>query len=149
MAITADRALQLLTRVMDPEIPGLSIVDLGMVDSIKVDESGVHVDLIPTFMGCPALDLIRQRVQDALGDAPAVVRFVHTKPWTTQMVSAQGRAALTQWGIAPPTDSPAGVRCPLCGSPNTRRTSAFGSGLCRASFYCHDCAQPFEQMKSI
>lgn len=150
MSPTRDEVVQALRRVMDPELPTVSIVDLGMVGNITIDEEKVGVDLIPTFLGCPALDLIRQQVEAALKGWPAEVRFVHNKVWSSSMISAKGRQALTEWGVAPPADDPeASVPCPFCGSRHTGRSSDFGPSLCRSLYYCHDCSQPFERIKTI
>ncbi len=148
--MTQEQVMEILKLVMDPEIPAVSIVDLGMVGDVRVNEEHVHVDLRPTFLGCPALDMIRRRVVEAFPAGTADVEFVHTKPWTSDLISLQGRESLQQWGIAPPS-AMAGekVPCPLCGSENTSRSSHFSGSLCRSLYYCHDCAQPFDHMKTV
>jgi ring-1,2-phenylacetyl-CoA epoxidase subunit PaaD len=150
MVTNQNQAMEILKQVMDPEIPTLSIVDLGMVEDVRVDAAGVHIDLMPTFLGCPALDMIRERVEAAFPNVQTVVKFIHTKPWTSDLISIQGRESLREWGIAPPAAGSGNpVLCPFCGSGNTSRSSHFGSSLCRSLYYCQDCAQPFEHMKTI
>ncbi|MHB1612392.1 MAG: 1,2-phenylacetyl-CoA epoxidase subunit PaaD [Sulfobacillus sp.] len=143
-----DQIIEVLRQVMDPEIPGLSIVDLGMVGDVSVEGDTVHIDLIPTFLGCPALDFIARNVEKAMAGRPVAIRWVHDQPWSSSMISARGRQALSEWGIAPPSEQ-SEVTCPFCGSHHTSHTSPFGPALCRAVYYCHDCAQPFEKIKTV
>lgn len=147
--VSEHEILTKLQQVMDPEIPGLNIVDMGMVSRIRIGET-VEVDLLPTFLGCPALDVIRRRVEDALHEYQPVVRFTYDIPWSSDRISPEGRSQLLRWGVAPPasaeTQDPA---CPLCGSSNIEKQSRFGPTLCRALYYCRDCQQPFEAIKVI
>lgn len=138
-----------LRRVVDPEIPTVSIVDLGLVHRVEVGDT-VRVQLLPTFVACPALDAIRAAVEDALHafGAPVEVEFTFEVPWTTERLTDAGRAGLRKAGIAPPTE-PADVRCPHCGSPQVVMNSAFGPTLCRSLFYCRCCRQPFEAFKPV
>jgi len=139
-----------LTRVHDPEIPPCSITDLGIVSAVRVDAAAVEVDLLPTFAGCPALDVIREDCATAVAAAApgrAVrVRFVNAPPWTSERITSAGREALESYGVAAPSEG-APRACPYCGSRNTVQESAFGPTLCRATHYCRDCRNPFEAFK--
>ncbi len=151
-----------LADVSDPEIPGLSIVDLGIVRDVQVGPGRVRVELLPTFIGCPAVELIRDAVLERLAPFAATVEAEVTfvEPWTTERITPQGRRQLSERGFAPPTGLPLGrdlpliptidvAACPWCGSSNTRLENAFGTTLCRAIAHCGDCLQPFEQFKTI
>jgi ring-1,2-phenylacetyl-CoA epoxidase subunit PaaD len=148
-----------LADVHDPEIPTLSIVDLGIVHDVRVDGAGIRVELLPTFVGCPALDLIRDSVRERLASfgRPVEVAFTFAVPWTSDRITPQGRASLRRGGFAPPSasDGPqlvsleAPVACPFCGSTRTIQENAFGSAQCRSIRYCTACRQPFEQIKTI
>ena len=148
LSIAAIEAL--LAGVHDPEIPTLSIVDLGLVHDIRVEDEQIVIQLLPTFVACPALGLIREAVVDAVGvlGRPVEVRFTFAVPWTTDRLTAAGVAGLRRAGIAPPAE-PADVRCPFCESASVVMDSAFGPALCRSLFYCRDCRQPFEAFKPI
>ena len=139
-----------LAEVADPEIPVISIVDLGIVDRVSVGYNGVTVDLLPTFVGCPALEMIEAAVADRLRafGVPVDVAFTRRVPWTSDRITAAGRSHLRAAGIAPPAD-PADIRCPWCDSPRVVMDSAFGPTQCRSLFYCRDCRQPFEALKTI
>jgi ring-1,2-phenylacetyl-CoA epoxidase subunit PaaD len=143
--------LAALATVHDPEIPVLSIVDLGLVAEVTVDGGRVSVDLMPTFAACPALHVIRQEVERRLRDLPGVeavaVRFVLEPVWTVDRISPEGRERLRSFGIAFPGE--AAPPCPYCGSTATRRESAFGPTLCRQVYYCDGCRQPFEALKAV
>ncbi len=145
-----DAVLDILRRVADPEIPTVSIVDLGMVDRIEVGPDRIEVELLPTFVGCPAQDLIRSTVIEALAPLgrPAVVGFSFRRPWTSDRITDLGRERLAASGFAPPAE-PAAVRCPYCRSGRVAMDSAFGSTQCRSLFYCRDCRQPFEAFKPV
>ena len=136
-----------LADVADPEIPVLSIVDLGVVERVAVDERGIEVDLLPTFIGCPALDAIRDAVATRLArfDRPVDVRLSHATPWTTDRITVRGRAALRAAGIAPPDDP----CCPWCGSTDVAMDNLFGPTQCRSVHYCRGCRQPFEAFKPV
>lgn len=142
--------LAALDEVMDPELPMLSIVELGMVGRIVIEADGIRVEILPTFVGCPAIELIRSAVErrlDALGQ-PVHVVTTFAPPWSSERITPAGRAALAAAGIAPPT--PVGeVRCPLCGSARVVIDNVFGPTPCRSLFYCRDCRQPFEAVKPI
>jgi ring-1,2-phenylacetyl-CoA epoxidase subunit PaaD len=157
-----DRVSDALAEAMDPEIPACSIVDLGMVERVRVSDEAVEVDLLPTFVGCPAKDLIGEDVQRAVravADGREVrVRFVHDPAWTTDRITDRGKAALRGYGIAPHWDRPAspmaislmkasGLPCPYCGSSDTVQESSWGPTPCRAAHYCRSCRNPFEGFK--
>lgn len=148
-----ERVRDILRTVHDPEIPTVSIVDLGLVHDVRV-ESGpdgrIAVELLPTFVACPALDVIRSTVGDALAGLgrPVDVAFTFAVPWTTDRLTPAGRAGLAAAGIAPPSP-PEDVACPYCGSVRVAMDSAFGPTLCRSLFYCRDCRQPFEAFKLV
>jgi ring-1,2-phenylacetyl-CoA epoxidase subunit PaaD len=138
-----------LAEVMDPELPMISIVDLGMVGAVGVTDS-IDVALLPTYVGCPALDLIRGAVVDRLAafGVPVTVRATFETPWSSERITPAGLAALASAGIAPPTDV-ADARCPLCASADVVRDSLFGPTQCRSLYYCRTCRQPFEAIKPV
>ena len=146
--------------VPDPEIPTLTIEDLGILRDVRVDERGhVEVDLTPTYSGCPATEVIRRDVEHALaahGVRDATVRTVLSPAWTTDWISPAGRRKLERTGIAPPAHigtaqalplRALAVRCPQCGSEHTTELSRFGSTPCKALRRCGDCREPFDHFK--
>jgi ring-1,2-phenylacetyl-CoA epoxidase subunit PaaD len=140
-----------LADVPDPEIPVLSVVDLGIVHRVAVADDGIEVAILPTFVGCPALDVIRTDIADRLGQRfgrPVRVDTTFAVPWTSDRITPDGRAALQRAGIAPPA-APEDVRCPYCASADVAMDSAFGPTQCRSLFYCRGCRQPFEAMKLV
>jgi ring-1,2-phenylacetyl-CoA epoxidase subunit PaaD len=155
------RARALADAVPDPEVPVLTIGDLGVLRDVTVDPTGrVTVVITPTYSGCPAMETIRTDVERTLHDNgfPDVeVRQVLSPAWTTDWMSEDGRRKLTEYGIAPPTGRRAAgpvaltlaVRCPRCGSPDTRELSRFGSTACKALWRCRSCAEPFDHFKAI
>jgi ring-1,2-phenylacetyl-CoA epoxidase subunit PaaD len=161
-ALAPERVWDALAGIPDPEIPVISIVDLGVVRDVRVDDRRVHVELTPTFMGCPALDAMRARMEEVirgLGAEPDV-EVVLDDSWSTDRITAEGREKLRAAGFAPP--APRGpapptlvqlergpFRCPWCGSTSTRLENLFGPTPCRSLRYCDDCRQPFEQFKTI
>ena len=151
-ASTATRAqvLAALADVADPEIPNVSIVDLGMVLDVQVDRERIVVELLPTFVGCPALEVIKSSVVDALAPlgTPVDADFTWRVPWTSDRITPRGRERLASSGFAPPA-APEEVTCPYCGSERVAMDSAFGPTQCRSLFYCRDCRQPFEAFKPI
>jgi ring-1,2-phenylacetyl-CoA epoxidase subunit PaaD len=151
MTPTAASVREALADVADPEIPGISIVDLGMVGRADVDAGGIHVSLLPTFVGCPAIEMIQGAVRERLArfGRPVDVEVSFATPWTSDRISPAGRQKLKDSGFAPPTDDLAAVACPYCESPNVAMSSAFGPTLCRALFYCRACRQPFEAFKPV
>jgi ring-1,2-phenylacetyl-CoA epoxidase subunit PaaD len=159
--MSKDKILQILEEVMDPEIPTLSIVDLGIVTNIDLPDDGtVNVTLTPTFSGCPALrvmeDLVKQKILQQ-GYKSVTVNTSFDTQWNSNMISEKGKAALLKHGLAPPpkhngyvelnvlSDTP----CPLCGSRNTTLKSPFGPTLCRSLHYCNNCKNAFEGFKPV
>lgn len=149
---------QALYEVYDPEIPALSVLDLGMVRTVSCTDGRVQVQLTPTFMGCPALAMIERAVENRVGRVEGVheveVEFVYDEPWTTERMTETGKQRLKEFGIAPPACSLLQMKtltadCPYCGSSHTRVENLFGPTACRAVFYCDDCHQPFEGMKPV
>jgi ring-1,2-phenylacetyl-CoA epoxidase subunit PaaD len=147
-----------LADVMDPELPMLSVVDLGIVHRVTVAQpSGpIEVAILPTFVGCPALELIKASIVDRLSDfgRAVLVEATFEVPWTTDRISQTGRDALTEAGIAPPGSAALielgpRVPCPHCGSSRTRLENLFGPTQCRTIRYCADCRQPFEAIKPV
>jgi len=153
---------RLLESVMDPEIPVLSVVDLGIVRHVReTGVSSVEVGVSPTYTGCPATAVIRADIERALradGYQQVKVVDVLSPPWTSDWISERGRERLRRYGIAPPAQAVANPRrlfarppvaCPRCGSQTTERISEFGSTPCKAHFRCSDCAEPFDYFKCI
>lgn len=149
-----------LDEVMDPEIPIVSVVEMGIVREVRVENDRVVVAMTPTFAGCPALDAIREGIRErvrALGVERVEVKTVLAPPWTSDRITEPARAKLKSLGLAPPPmhggnvafylDEP--VACPYCNSSNTRVTNTFGPALCRAIYFCRNCNQPFEQFKPL
>jgi ring-1,2-phenylacetyl-CoA epoxidase subunit PaaD len=161
--------LAALQDVPDPEIPTVSIVELGMVGAIEVDDAAVRVELLPTFVGCPALEMIQRTVADRLAGLgrPVEVNVSFATPWTSDRISPSGREKLRRSGFAPPPHLRAGrtlpmvdvlptidtvsdpVPCPYCGSNRTTLESVFGPTQCRSIRHCPDCRQPFEAFKPV
>ena len=140
-----------LATVTDPEIPVLSVVDLGIIHRVAVGDDAIRVAILPTFVGCPALDIIRASIAERLEARfrrPPVVETTFEVPWTSDRITPSGREALRKAGIAPPAD-PSAMRCPFCDSANIVMDSAFGPTQCRSLFYCRGCRQPFEALKSV
>jgi ring-1,2-phenylacetyl-CoA epoxidase subunit PaaD len=140
-----------LADVTDPEIPAISIVDLGIVHRAEVGPDGaIRVELLPTFVGCPAIEMIQSAVRDRLQafGRPVAVDVSFEVPWTSDRISPDGREQLRRSGFAPPGDL-ATVHCPYCDSARVAMDSLFGPTLCRSLFYCRDCRQPFEAFKPI
>jgi ring-1,2-phenylacetyl-CoA epoxidase subunit PaaD len=147
-----------LAEVPDPEIPVISVVDLGIIHDVSLEGDHLRVEVLPTFVGCPALDLICSTIGERLQEFAATVEVAITfaEPWTTDRISEEGRQKLELNGFAPPAvragefDGRVGdARCPFCGSANTVLENSFGPTLCRAIHHCNDCNQPFEQFKSV
>jgi ring-1,2-phenylacetyl-CoA epoxidase subunit PaaD len=150
-ARTARAVRRALEAVRDPEIPVCSVVDLGLVERVTVSADAVEVTLLPTFLGCPALDVIRADVERAVrGAAPGLavrVRYALSPPWTTDRITPAGREALRSFGIAPPGRRGDPVPCPTCGARETRPDADFGPTPCRAIRTCPSCRTPFEAFK--
>ncbi len=158
-----DAVWDALAGVQDPEIPAVSVVDMGMVRDVTVEGTIVTVVMLPTFTGCPAVPIIKSDVAAAVsaveGVTSARVEITFTPPWTTDRITDQGREKLRQFGLAPPTGEgpvlitdiglPEVAECPFCGSRETHNENAFGPTPCRAIYYCDACKQPFEQFKPV
>ena len=145
------RVWRLLADVPDPEIPVVSIVDLGVVRYVREAPDGrLRVGITPTYSGCPATVEIRSTARaalDAAGFSDALLEEVLAPPWTSDWVTPAGRAKLAAFGIAPP--SPGQASCPRCGSLATERISEFGSTPCKAHYRCTECREPFDRFKCI
>jgi ring-1,2-phenylacetyl-CoA epoxidase subunit PaaD len=148
--------------VLDPEVPVLTIEDLGVLRDVTVDDGGVTVTVTPTYSGCPAMEAIEHDVEAsvrAAGFDQVTVRRVLAPAWTTDWMTAEGRRKLETYGIAPPSQRVSGstgpvlvslsVRCPQCGSPDTRELSRFGSTACKSLWQCAACREPFDHFKAI
>jgi ring-1,2-phenylacetyl-CoA epoxidase subunit PaaD len=148
----------LVGAVPDPELPFLTIADLGILRGVAVEGGTVRVRLTPTYSGCPAMDTIREDVRKALQDNgfdDVVVETVLAPPWTTDWLSERGRATLAEHGIAPPGpvlvalgSRQAAIACPRCGSRETEELSRFGATACKALHRCRACREPFEHLKA-
>jgi ring-1,2-phenylacetyl-CoA epoxidase subunit PaaD len=163
MVSSQDQVWRVLENVPDPEIPVLSVVDLGIVRHVKWGDDGqLHVGLTPTYSGCPATEVIQGSVARALavaGFKDAVIDTVLTPPWTSDWLSEQGKQKLRAFGIAPPAESVDSPRrlfrgspriaCPRCASTATERVSEFGSTPCKAHYRCTACLEPFDYFKCI
>lgn len=160
LAISREQVLEWLGEIPDPEIPVLTITDLGIVRGVSVGDA-VVVELTPTYSGCPATEVIEQSVIDNLhehGVEDVSIRRVLSPPWTTDWISDEGRDKLKKYGIAPPAEALSkrellqgkrSIACPRCDSLNTAIVSEFGSTACKASYTCSECLEPFEYFKCI
>jgi ring-1,2-phenylacetyl-CoA epoxidase subunit PaaD len=160
--VTAAEVWDALAELPDPEIPVVSLVELGVVRDVEVDGDRVRVAFTPTFLGCPALEVMRAQMAariEELGAEPEI-EVVSDDSWSTDRITAEGRAKLREAGFAPPAPREAGApklvqlqskafRCPYCGSTETRLDNIFGPTPCRSLRYCDACRQPFEQFKTI
>lgn len=162
MTVTENQIWQYLEDVFDPEIPVLTVVDLGVVRHVEVHTDGVTVQITPTYSGCPAMNEIEQNIQIKLkeqGLENIIVKTVLSPPWTTDWMTEKGKTKLREYGIAPPEGSsadksvlfgkPKKVQCPHCKSTNTEMVSQFGSTACKSLYKCKDCLEPFDYFKCI
>jgi ring-1,2-phenylacetyl-CoA epoxidase subunit PaaD len=151
-----------LAEIPDPELPVVSLVDLGVVRNVALDDGRVRVELTPTFLGCPAVDMMRSAMEVRIRELGAEpdVQIVLDDSWSTDRISAAGREKLRAAGLAPPAPRTATklrlvqiergpYRCPYCGSADTKLENLFGPTQCRSVRYCNGCRQPFEQLKTI
>ena len=153
--------IPVLEQVSDPEIPVLSIMDMGVVRSAVIENDFVKVEITPTYSGCPAMDVIGDDIKKALKDAGynSEIELILAPAWTTDWITQKGRKALENYGIAAPLDAEADksvllegkrlVKCTNCGSQNTQLVSQFGSTACKAQFQCEDCQEPFDYFKCL
>ena len=156
-----DHAWRVLNSVLDPEVPALSVVDLGIVRNVcETRDGALSIVLTPTYSGCPATEAIEADIRRALEDASlgaAQITYRLAPAWTTDWISAEGRRKLADYGIAPPPEAGTAVvhfhahhvACPRCKSARTERLSAFGSTACKSLYRCLDCREPFEHFKQI
>jgi ring-1,2-phenylacetyl-CoA epoxidase subunit PaaD len=154
--VTAEQVWDAFAEIPDPEIPVVSLVDLGVIRSVDVDGERVHVEFTPTFLGCPALEFMRRALEEKVTElgADADVEVVNDDSWSTDKITAAGREKLRRAGFAPPAPRLVQLRtqvhrCPYCGSTDTRLENIFGPTPCRSLRYCNECRQPFEQFKTI
>ena len=145
-----------LAEIADPEIPVISLVDLGVIRSVDVREGHVHVEFTPTFLGCPALEVMKRALEEKVRELGAEpdVEVVNDDSWGTDKITAAGREKLRAAGFAPPAPRLVQLqsvvhRCPYCGSTDTTLENIFGPTPCRSLRYCNGCSQPFEQFKTI
>lgn len=157
--VTEKEIWELLEQVSDPEVPVLTIVDLGVVRDVELDGNHCTITITPTYSGCPAMKFIEKGIEEILHDK--VDLEIHTKlspAWTTDWLSEAGKNKLRDYGIAPPENEvdksvlfadPTVVPCPLCHSKNTKMVSQFGSTACKAHYQCNDCLEPFDYFKCL
>jgi ring-1,2-phenylacetyl-CoA epoxidase subunit PaaD len=160
--VTAEQIWEAFGEIADPEIPVISLVDLGVIRSVDVSEGQVRVEFTPTFLGCPALEVMKRALEErvtALGGDPDV-HVIQDDSWSTDKITPTGREKLRAAGFAPPAPRGASTpklvqlqsnvfRCPYCGSTQTKLENIFGPTPCRSLRYCESCRQPFEQFKTI
>ncbi len=156
-----EKIWELLDEVQDPEVPVISIVDLGMVRDVEFNNNQATITITPTYSGCPAMEFIERGIKEKLSEAQIELKEIITvlKPaWTTDWLTVKGRKKLEDYGIAPPVKSPdknslfldaKSIQCPQCKSKNTEMISQFGSTACKALYKCKDCFEPFDYFKCI
>lgn len=159
--VTESEIWEWLEEVSDPEVPVLTVVDLGVVRTVSVDNQGVHIVITPTYSGCPAMKVIEEDIVAKLNEKGIMevgVELTLSPAWTTDWISEKGRQKLLEYGIAPPVDEPDKsvlfadppvIACPQCRSTNTRMVSQFGSTACKAQYQCNDCLEPFDYFKCL
>jgi ring-1,2-phenylacetyl-CoA epoxidase subunit PaaD len=158
-----DELWSALAGVADPEIPAVSVVDMGMIREASLNAGRATIVVLPTFTGCPAIDVIKSDVAEAIRAVPGVtdveVRTTFDPPWTSDRITPEGRVKLKRFGLAPPTGEgpvlitniglPQVAVCPFCGGRDTKNENPFGPTPCRALYYCNSCRNPFEQFKPV
>lgn len=162
LTVTTDMIWQVLDTVKDPEIPVVSVVEMGLIRAVELDGDWVTVTMTPTFSGCPALDVMQREIKTAVSTLniplPHItVNVILAPPWTTDWITAAARAKLKAFGLSPPPTHGGKLDiifhdiapCPRCDGHNTSLKNSFGPTLCRAIYYCHDCQEPFEQFKPL
>jgi ring-1,2-phenylacetyl-CoA epoxidase subunit PaaD len=157
---TTDEVLKWLEDVKDPEIPVLSLNDLGVIKLVTIEGERVSIEMTPTFVGCPALETMQREIREVLlrnGIFRVDITVTYREPWTSDKISEKGRQALKEFGLAPPPsrelftdlDVLEHASCPRCGQNNTELRNTFGPTLCRSIHYCNDCREAFEQFKPL
>lgn len=160
MNITISEIYTWLDEVKDPEIPVLSLVDLGVINSVKIQDEKVRIEMTPTFVGCPALDMMKAEIEEKLGNkGVTAVEIVvsYREPWSSDKISEKGREALKKFGLTPPPENRLfedldvleHAVCPRCEGTHTELRNTFGPTLCRSIHYCLDCKEAFEQFKPV
>ena len=152
MGLSEAKIWDILDKVPDPEIPVISVVDLGVIRAVNVNGHRVEVTVTPTYSGCPAMAVIAMDIDTALSSAGIGDVSIKTQiapPWTTDWLSDKGRAQLEAYGIAPPREAGGPERCPLCKSAQVQKVSQFGSTPCKAQWRCAACLEPFDYFKCI
>lgn len=158
--VTPSLVYEWLEEVKDPEIPVLSLVDLGVITEVNIADNHIKIVITPTFVGCPALDMMKSEIQDVLrkrGIENLDIEVSYRRPWSSELLSEKGKAALKKFGLAPP---PSGkviadldvlehVPCPRCNGTDTELKNTFGPTLCRSIHYCNSCREAFEQFKPL
>jgi ring-1,2-phenylacetyl-CoA epoxidase subunit PaaD len=158
--LSITKVYEWLEEVKDPEIPVLSLVDLGVITEVKIDGNQVSIELTPTFAGCPAMDVMKNEVIEKLkskGIENVKVEISFRVPWSSEFISEKGKKALKQYGFAPPPSNKLftdleileNAICPRCSGTHTEMKSPFGPTLCRSIYYCLDCREAFEQFKPL
>jgi ring-1,2-phenylacetyl-CoA epoxidase subunit PaaD len=150
--VVAAEVWELLEEIPDPEIPVISLVDLGVIRSVDVHDGHVHIEFTPTFLGCPALEYMKRAIEEKVPGAE--VQVIQDDSWSTDKITAAGREKLREAGFAPPAPRLVQLqsqvhKCPYCGSTETKLENIFGPTPCRSLRYCDSCRQPFEQFKTI
>ncbi len=162
-ALTVERAWDVLARVADPEIPVISVTELGIVRDVRARDDAIEVVVTPTYSGCPATELIARSIEQALQEAGAARVRVERRlapAWTTDWIAPEAKEKLARYGIAPPEGVagagerpivfvPRAIACPRCGSDDTERLSQFGATACKALYRCRACREPFEYFKPL
>jgi ring-1,2-phenylacetyl-CoA epoxidase subunit PaaD len=158
--VTAEQVWEALAEIPDPEIPAISLVDLGVVRDVAVEGGKVRVEFTPTFLGCPAVELMRGQMAERINELGAEAEIdIAAEGWSSDLITPEGRQKLAESGFAPPAPGAAPTtllqieavvsRCPYCGSTDTRLENLFGPTPCRSIRYCSSCRQPFEQFKTL
>jgi ring-1,2-phenylacetyl-CoA epoxidase subunit PaaD len=158
--LTREQVYTWLEEVKDPEIPVLSLVDLGVITEVTIEDNHVHIEMTPTFVGCPALDFMKQEIHEVLnkyGVNEVSIDVTFRKPWNSDLISEKGKQALKKFGLAPPParelftelDVLEHAACPRCNGTDTELKNTFGPTLCRSIHYCNTCREAFEQFKPL
>lgn len=158
--LTKEQVYTWLEEVKDPEIPVLSLVDLGVITEVNVSNNSVHIEMTPTFVGCPALDFMKTEIREVLanhGVEKVLIDVTFRKAWNSDMITEKGKQALKKFGLAPPPSRELFMEldvlehaiCPRCNGTDTDMKNTFGPTLCRSIHYCNNCKEAFEQFKPV